>query len=150
VQEAGISVEHYNGQAWSYVRSPSLNGFYEGIRVTSPTSIWITEIVGRANKPYLLHGNGSTWTKTALPGLSLQAPVPDGAGGVWTVVTVKSKVLAVHLTRTGKLTSFAIGPAARDRIGELAQLPRTSSVALAGNSPTAKGSNAVVWAYGKL
>ena len=74
VNTGGLLAEHWDGRAWTVVRTPTpsrLSGsvFLQGIAAASARDIWA---VGGSEQPVIVHWDGRTWT-------IVPSPVPPGA-----------------------------------------------------------------------
>jgi hypothetical protein len=177
----GSSIDRFNGSAWTQVSAKSLppgQWQYTGIWASSDKNVWVSASLSASNSdvPYLLHYNGITWSKWALPWAVttgnvalIAAPTPDGAGGLWfTGFTMHNgpgndftrTLYVVHRSASGtwgrvKTGSFidtnsTFTPSGAD-LGGLALVPGTRSLWGVGFTelPTI-GGDAVIWAYGAV
>lgn len=147
------SIEHFNGHRWLPVTAAALSGLsFADIHAVSATNVWVAAgPQPAAFKSFLLHyGPHARWSKISVPWPVTAAHVsPDGRGGLW--VTGESKagqVYAMHRTAAGVWSRFPIG----GWIWNLARVPGMTSMAGAGfkGAGAKSGSDAVIWAYGKL
>jgi hypothetical protein len=129
---------HWTGRHWStssfpaHGVSPNLGGF----TATGPGDLWLGVFPVKAGaREYLLHGNGTSWKKVALPGrdTTLGSFVSDGHGGLWaTGVGPNPKPVQLFLHwSAGHWTSSRVPFTATDKTGqvdELALIPGTRSV----------------------
>ena len=150
-------VVHYNGMAWQQAKSSALDNvqFTPTILAQSATNVWTAGqvISGSTSVPYLLHLNGTTWTRVKVPwNVDLARIAPDGSGGLWvtafTVGTAGNQWWVLHRTEAGVWSRSEIP--ASDQIYGLTPVPGTTSLWGAGAQQETSGSNAVIWAYGAL
>jgi hypothetical protein len=142
---------HFNGRSWRPVTASALSGLsFGGIRAFSRTDIWATAIAVGGNQPdFLVHFNGTQWTRFELPwkvgGDSIAA---DGHGGLWmnAVGLLSGQPYVVHRTATGRWGRTPIGTF----LFGLALIPGTASLWGVGSATQRTGADAVVWAYGTV
>jgi hypothetical protein len=156
----GGSVARYNGHAWVRVRSAAsalANTQLNDVLAVSRTSVWVSGISpadGTSGRLVLAHWDGSRWKRFAAP-WGVQQPerfASDGAGGIWIPVVSAGRDAAtwmLHLTRADRWTrtTIAAAQAAGVGVGDLALIPRTTSLWGSGGLLTATGGNATIWAY---
>jgi hypothetical protein len=93
-----LGMEHWDGRSWHATPLPGLGtgpqtiGFIVGIAAIGPRDAWAdaSTYSGSSAISYLLHWNGSSWTRTTIPygALADSAVVPDGHGGLWLAITI--------------------------------------------------------------
>lgn len=147
------SIERFNGRAWQPVTAAALSGLsFTDIRAVSAANVWV---VGSSQttpfKSFLLHfGYHARWSRISVPWpVEARVASSDGSGGWWvTGVSKSNQTYAMHRTAAGAWSRFPIG----GWVWELARVPGTTSLLGAGfKAAGAKsGSDAVIWAYGKL
>jgi hypothetical protein len=88
-------IEHWNGQAWQATPLPNLgigggdpsqDPFFQGIAAITPRDAWADiSVLGVVGTTYLLHWNGTKWSRVAFPfaGFANTPVVTDGHGGLW-------------------------------------------------------------------
>lgn len=146
------TIQHFNGTSWQTVSAKALSGLqFSGIRAFSSTNVWATAVsLGGVQPAYLVHYNGSSWTRINVPwsGVFVNSPVSDGHGGLWltglSVSTNQSYV--IHRTSSGAWSRTAVSAGLQG----LALLPGTTSLWAVGNKMTSTNSDAVIWAYGSV
>jgi hypothetical protein len=87
------AIERFNGKIWYRAKAkgiPAGQWTFWGLRVVTDKDVWVTASLSTNNRevPFLLHYNGSSWTKI---GSSAAAPLTDllaiaqvpGTGTVW-------------------------------------------------------------------
>jgi hypothetical protein len=143
------SIARYNGKSWSRVSNSALSGLsFNRIQAISASSVWITASApDNGFKSYLLHYNGHTFSKTALPwSVGVSSVVSDGANGVWlTAGSMSGQQYMVHYTSKGAWSRTAVGA----DFDSLAHIPGGTAEWAGGFKPTSSG-NGVIWAYGKV
>jgi hypothetical protein len=125
--------EHWDGQAWSVVASPTLPGspsLFFGIAAASTNDVWAVGRTGRHAATLIEHWDGTSWTVAATPpgGPVLSAVSVASANDVWAV--------GGGLTEHWDGTSWTVVPG--PTVGNL-------PVNLTG---VAVGANGQVWAVG--
>src|SRR5262249_22613584 len=131
------------------------------LRVVTDKDVWVTasEFVNNSEVPFLLHYNGTSWTKLALPwpvgsgqSSEIRSITPDGHGGLWftgfTNGASDSSFASYVVRRT------AAGQWLRTKVGtrtsgvflqDVAQVPGTGTVWGAGfNQAKSGGGSAVI------
>lgn len=118
--------EHWNGQSWTPVATPSLadGGFFNSIAATSADNAWAVggigpgPGVGTANVPLIEHWNGQSWSLAQYPapaGGQLRAVAATSGSNVWAVGWIGSgpatRTLIEHWngTRWRQIASHAPG-----------------------------------------
>jgi hypothetical protein len=116
VQSTGLAVpliEHWDGVKWSVVHNlPGVgNAILYGVYAASPTDVWADGQFGQGAPGVFLHWDGSTWTKTPVPGpqefnqVSLYAGMGGtGPDNVWAVGTIQSIAYATATPQIAHLT----------------------------------------------
>lgn len=145
------SIERFNGSTWQPVAARALDGLvFTDIHAFSATNVWVTSSSQTSLfKSFLLHlGPHSRWSKFSVPWpVEARAISSDGRGGLWvTGVGKTGQTYVMHRTAAGAWSRIAIG----GWIWNLALIPGTTSAVGAGFKNTKTGSDAVVWAYGKV
>jgi hypothetical protein len=166
-------IERFNGKAWYKANAkgiPAGQWFFSTPRVVTDKDVWVpaTEIVNNSEVPFLLHYNGSSWTKLALPwpvgsgqNSEIGSITADGHGGLWftgitssggqdNVVTywVLRRTAVGQWLRT-KISTQSVPPATD--LVRITQVPGTGTIWGVGfNQAKSAGGSAVIWAYGKL
>lgn len=152
-----VIIEHYNGTSWQQVTSTALDNMeFSSILAMSATNVWATGIIakGATFVPYLLHMNGTTWTRIKIPWtLDPDGSAPDGSGGLWITansIGTTEREWVLHRTKAGAWSRSEIS--ASDLLGDIASIPGTTSLWGAGltAAKSGTGSNAAIWAYGAL
>lgn len=95
-------IEHWNGARWNVVHLPHLErSFLFGVSAAGPRSVWAVgatygsnragRFVAGRTRPLLLHWNGASWRRQALPWggrpLTLDKVVANGPTSLWVVST---------------------------------------------------------------
>jgi hypothetical protein len=150
---ASSTIVHYTG-TWQLVNDKVLSGLQiDGIHAFSATNVWATaDNPAKESGSWLLHYNGHAWSKFKTPWNvtpEWDAIAADGHGGLWlgafAFAASGEQFYEVH-------RSF--GAWSRVRVSailfSLAHAPGTASVWGAGISSENAGSNAVIWADGKI
>jgi len=160
ISPRGGSVARYNGHVWARVRSAAsalANTQLNDVLALSRTSVWVSGISpsdGTRGRVVLAHWDGSRWKRFVAP-WGVQQPerfASDGSGGIWIPVVSEGGDAAtwmLHLTRAGRWTRtpIAAGQAAGVGVGDLALIPRTTSLWGSGGLLTTTGGSATIWAY---
>ncbi|HTS97450.1 MAG TPA: hypothetical protein VMI33_12585 [Streptosporangiaceae bacterium] len=145
-------IVRYNGRTWQQQKSAALaNVTFSGILAQSATSVWVTgsSYTDNHNVPRLLHYNGKTWTRVAVPWpVPLGAPVPDGGGGIWapSAGTDPSDWYALHRSGTGVWRHYLVTKTGQAYA--LGLIWRSASLWDVGLSSNLAGGSAAVWGYG--
>ena len=155
----GGAIFHYLSGKWLPITSPALAGLrFHGILASSATSVWVTASVdGHATSTRLLHLDGTTWTSYHIPrpvslGLPMDGSIgaglsPDGHDGFW-IPTVN------YYNRPEWLLHFSSGKWSRVSTGtntvDVTLILGTRSLWGGGQLNTKTGSDAVIWAYGRI
>jgi hypothetical protein len=147
------SIDHFTGKAWHLVSAKALQGLeLTSIKAVSDRSVWVTAIGNSASARYLLHYNGTRWTRITAPkGLQLNSVTSDGHGGLWLVGygigNGTNKVYIVHRSARGTWASSA----APGFVEGLTTIPGASGLWASGAvRPPATGSIAAIWAHGSV
>lgn len=94
VWAVGSKLMHWNGKTWSSMAIPDLQSpaggldFVSDLTATGPHSAWMLAAFGNTFSSrvyYLLHWNGTSWQKTAVPTNDTTGLAQDGHGGWWTI-----------------------------------------------------------------
>jgi hypothetical protein len=137
------------------VTSPVLAGLqFQGIHAFAARNVWASAVsVGGSAASWLVHYNGSTWSKVKLPWtmtLNWGPIVSDGQGGLWLAGLVPGTstehFYVVHRTARGAWSRARVGA----QIFGLANIPGTGSVWGAGGFYGTTSHLAVIYAYGKI
>jgi hypothetical protein len=141
------AIGHFNGTSWQAVNATPLAGLqFTDIRALSSTNVWVAAVANGGGGPaYLVHFNGTGWTRIKVPwsGILVNSPAPDGLGGEWLIGrTTNGKGYFIHRGAGGTWSAFA----ANGLPLELAPIPGTHSLWGVGSKAT--NGSAVVWAYG--
>jgi hypothetical protein len=154
---ATAAIFHFNGRAWAKVKVPLPAGAQLGIiRAISPTNVWAAgSTAGDHSQLLLEHWNGRAWARVAVPfsGLQPSALIPDGSGGIWLAASTGSVTQvfwAVHRSAAGAWTRTRIGTGQTRELTDLARVPGTTSAWGVGRVSTAAGSNAAIFAVGRI
>jgi hypothetical protein len=145
------ALEHFNGKTWQFVTAKALSGLqFRDIAAFSSTDVWVgAESAIRGGLGWLMHYNGKTWARVNLPWqIDVTVPVADGHGGLlFTGNSSTGQRYIVHRSATGMWTRAAI-PAVVP--GGIEFIPGTASALAIGAKTVGQGSDAVIWAYGKI
>ncbi len=151
LQSPDSAIDHFNGKAWHLVSAKALQGLeLLAIKAFSDRNVWVTALGNSAGADYLLHYNGTRWTRITAPkGLWLNSPASDGHGGLWLAGAVigKNKADFVHRSASGTWASSA----ASGLIGAVTAIPGASGLwAVGALRPANGGGTAVIWAHGSV
>ncbi|MFD5094774.1 hypothetical protein ACFWMR_29515 [Amycolatopsis thailandensis] len=88
---AGIA--RWDGAAWQEEQTPQFSGGFSGAVAVGDTNVWAVGTnydAGSGGRPVALHGDGTTWTQTAIPEVPekiarLNDVAASGADNVWAV-----------------------------------------------------------------
>jgi hypothetical protein len=144
----GIGTWHYNGRTWQFVTAKALSGLsFRDIAAFSSTDVWAG--AASAARSALMHYNGKTWARVVLPWrIDVTVLLQDGHGGLWfTGYSSTGQRYLVHRAAKGAWTRTAI-PASVP--GAIELVPGTAAALSIGGKAAGPGSNAVIWAYGKI
>ena len=160
VSPRGGSVLHYDGRTWARDTAGSAlaNTQLDDILAVSARSVWVSGVTP-ANAPdgrlVLARWNGRSWKRFVAPWTVRQPErfAADGAGGIWIpAVTggVSPATWILHLSRHGgwTRTRIAAGPRTGVGVGDLALIPRTTTLWGTGGLLTTLGGNAAIWEHG--
>ena len=146
----GEVISHYNGKKWTAVQSYGPTGI-TGILALSATSVYATGTEAAAAA--LLHYNGKRWSRTWESGDQETFPeqriVRDGKGGLW-ILAADDTERAQMLHYTGGKMRVATLPAASFEyysVSNLAQIPGTAEMLLAGVGVGTNELNPVIFQY---
>ena len=144
-------VEHYSGRSWRRARTGSAlaRTTPDDILAVSPHNIWISG-VSADGRLVIVHGNGTRWTRFVAPWqMRPERFAVDGRGGIWVPAVAGGQTWWIlHLSRSGHWTRSKIGLGSG--VGDLALIPRTTSLWGSGGSLTKTGGDAAIWAHGPL
>jgi len=138
---------HWNGTAWSQVKSPNPSAGYnvlEGVSAVSSTDAWAVGNYqtpnGLNNKSLLLHWNGTAWSKvkvpnpgasTALNGVSAVSGTDAWAvGGTYDKSTNALSTLALHWNGTAWSRAATPTPAGNGMLSGVSTLSSTGAWAI--------------------
>ncbi|AHH96419.1 hypothetical protein KALB_3051 [Kutzneria albida DSM 43870] len=88
-------VGHWNGSSWSVTRTPvpaGYSGSLTAVHAVSATDVWAAgsinaDVANAKSEPYLVHWDGTSWTRAALPGFTedvrLTSVLVRANGEVW-------------------------------------------------------------------
>ena len=142
------AIEHFNGKTWQFVTAKALSGLsFRNIAAFSSTDVWAG--AASAAGSALMHYNGKTWARVVLPWrIDVTVLLQDGHSGLWvTGYSSTAQRYLVHRAAKGAWTRTAI-PASVP--GAIELVPGTAAVLSIGGKAAGPGSNAVIWAYGKI
>ena len=144
------AIDHFAGKAWHLVSAKALQGLqFMSIKAFSDRSVWVTAINNTTSAGYLLHYNGTRWTKITAPkGIQLTSLASDGRGGLWFAggVVGTNKAYFVHRSAGGTwATSGASGA-----VEGLTAIPGASGLWAVGALRQANGGSAAIWAKGSV
>jgi hypothetical protein len=148
VMVGGDSIFHYTG-TWTQAKASALSGLEFGdILAKSATNVWATAHGG--TKAYLVHRTPSGWTRIAVPWpVNLTGITTDGQGGFWlTAFGSSGAALVLHRSAAGNWTRTSL--AQSGFASGIARIPGTTSLWATGDVNTSSGSNAVIWADGRV
>ena len=156
----GGSVVHYDGTA--FTSAPAADAVLgdtqlNDILAVSRHNVWVsgtTPLNAADGHLVLAHWNGRCWRRFVAPWPVQQAErfATDGGGGVWIPVVTggSSATWILHLSRYGAWTRTEI-TAARGSgvgVGDLALIPRTTTLWGTGGLVTTSGGDAAIWDHG--
>jgi len=157
----GGSVVHYNGTDWETAAAADAvlaDTQLDDVLAVSRHNVWVsgtTPANAADGRLVLAHWNGRSWRRCASPWHVEQAErfATDGAGGVWIPVVTGGDVPAtwmLHLSRTGAWTraEIADGSGVGVGVGDLALIPRTTTLWGTGGLVTTSGGAAAIWDHG--
>ena len=141
-----LGMEHWDGRSWRATRLPSVGtgpqalAFIVGIAAIGPRDVWADAIAYKASGTisYLLHWNGRSWTRTAIPySATADSPVvPDGHGGLWLAASIGAgrqptfwffHYSGGHWTKT-PMPRTGTPPTGQIFVSQIAWIPRTRSL----------------------
>ena len=146
------TIDHFTGKAWHLVSAKALQGLqFLSIKAFSDRNVWVTALSDNtASVDYLLHYNGTRWTRITAPkGMQLSSPTSDGHGGLWLAgfALATSKGYFVHRSASGTWASSAASGA----VEGLTAIPGASGLwAVGALRPANGGGSAVIWANGSV
>lgn len=145
------SIWHYNGKAWRQVTATALKGLsFKDILAKSATSIWVAATLAtNGRKGYLVHFNGTQWTKLLLPwAVTASRIASDGHGGIWvsTFGSTDTSWIA-HRSATGRWSRTVIGTSTTASLFDPVLIPGTTSTWGFGMVDGTTGSSAAIWSH---
>lgn len=147
------AIMHYNGTAWQSVKATALTGRqFNRILAISATNVWASaENPANGTVGFLVHFNGSQWSKVTLPWtVATTDPASDGQGGIWlTAQDSSGHSWVAHRSAAGTWTRTLIG-STPTFLPALALIPGTTSLWGAGSFAKGSATNAGIWAYGVI
>lgn len=147
------AIVHYNGTAWQPEQATALTGLqFQSVLAISPTNVWVSAVKQTNNfVGFLLHFNGSQWSKFTLPWAgSTGVLTSDGQGGIWlTAEDSSNHSWVAHRSVAGTWTRTLIGSAPTHLLS-LALIPGTTSLWGAGSFIKGSGTDAGIWAHGAI
>jgi hypothetical protein len=152
VQSPDSSIDHFTGTAWHLVSAKALQGLqFVSIKAFSGHSVWVTAFGTATGLGYLLHYNGTRWSRIPAPqGLQLNSLAPDGHGGLWFTagIRITGKPQFAHRSARG---AWAVTDAPGFLEG-LTAIPGRSGLWATGAvvRTVNTGSSATIWAYGSV
>jgi hypothetical protein len=161
VSPRGGSVVHYKGAAFTNV--PTADAVLgrtqlNDILAVSRHNVWVsgtTPVNAADGHLVLAHWNGRCWRRFVAPWPVQQAErfATDGGGGVWIPVVTGgagSATWILHLSRDGEWTRTEIAAARGSGVGvgDLALVPRTTTLWGTGGLVTTPGGDAAIWDHG--
>jgi hypothetical protein len=157
----GGSVVQYNGYSWA--RVPAADAALartqlNDVLAVSPDNIWVSgvsPVSGADGHLVLAHWNGQRWTRFVSP-WPVQQPerfATDGAHGVWIPAVTGGEspatwILHLSAARAWTRTQIGVGwPQTGVGVGDLALIPRTTTLWGSGGLLTTTGGNAAIWEH---
>jgi hypothetical protein len=163
VSPRGGAVVNYNGTTWSEVSAADAvlaNTQLNDVLAASPSNVWVsgTSPANAAEgRLVLAHWNGKSWKRFVAPWLVQQTErfATDGVHGIWIPVVTGGTdptTWILHLSHAGRWirTEIAAGRGDGVGVGDLALVPRTTTVWGAGGLVTRMGGDAAIWDLGVL
>jgi hypothetical protein len=156
IRSPGDSLAHYNGTRWSRVSAPALkNAQFNDIAAISRGSVWaVGEPAGSITSALVVHWDGRRWQKIAVPWqVQPRSVISDGQGGLWMTANSGSSgqvSWVLHRSKSGQWTRTRISAGAAGGLYSLALDPGTHAVWGAGDAATKAGSDAVIFADGRV
>jgi hypothetical protein len=148
------AVEHYDGTTWTQVTAKALAGVrFTAVLAQSADSVWVA---GRARqrgreRPKLVHWNGKHWVRIAVPGRAIPSKISsDGHDGVWVVANSAKGSWVRHRSLHGRWRRTKIGSSPSTEIAAIARIPGTASLWGGGRTKDGTGTDAAVYARGKI
>ncbi len=148
------AVEHYDGAGWSQVAAKALRRMrFTAVLALTPGSVWVA---GRARqhgrlRPKLAHFSGRHWVRIAVPGRAIPSRISsDGHGGLWVVTNSAKGSWVRHRSLHGRWRSTRIGTSPATQISAIAHIAGTSSLWAGGRKKAGIGTNAAIYAHGKV
>jgi hypothetical protein len=141
-------IAHYLDRTWRRVSAPALAHLFFGQIVAAAGDVWVGARTANASpRPVLLRRHRGHWAKIAVPWqIALNPLAADGHRGIWFSGTSASQQWLVHHTAAGIWTRALIPHGILD----LALVPGTASFLGVGDLPKPPGSEAVIFARGRL
>jgi hypothetical protein len=151
VQAPDSAIDHFAGKAWHVASAKALQGLqFISIKAFSDRNVWVTAFGNSTGVGYLLHYNGTRWTRVAEPkGIQIDTLASDGHGGLWLAggVIGANKPYFVHRS-AGGTWGANIAPG---YVEGFTAIPGASGLWASGAVRLASGgANAVIWADGKV
>jgi hypothetical protein len=158
IHSPGDSLAHYNGTRWSRVSAPALkNAQFNDIVAVSRGNVWaVGEPAGSITSGLVVHWDGRRWRKIAVPWqVQPRSVISDGQGGLWMTASSGSSgpgqvSWVLHRSKSGRWTRTRISTGAPGGLNDLALDPGTHAVWGAGDAATKAGSDAVIFADGRV
>ena len=151
VQAPDSAIDHFAGKAWHLVSAKALQGLqFFSIKAFSDRNVWVTAIGSATSVGYLLHYNGTRWTRITAPkGIQLNTLASDGHGGLWVAggVIGANKPYLAHRSAGGTWGANV----APGFVEGLTSIPGASGRwAVGALRPASGGGTAVIWADGSV
>jgi hypothetical protein len=140
----------YNGKAWQPVTAKALSGLQFGsIAAFSDKDVWVSANKAGFPPSFLLHYNGKAWTTFTTPWkVQARPPQPDGHGGLWFIgYSSTGQRYLMDRSASGKWTRSAIPGVVP---GDVVPIRGTATAWAIGAKTAGPGTDAVIWADGKV
>jgi hypothetical protein len=149
VMVGGDSIFHYTG-AWHQAKASALSGLhFTDIQALSATNVWATANNGAA-KWYLVHMTRRGWSRITVPGATdVFRLASDGHGGIWLTAQISpSTAWVLHRSAAGHWIRTLL--TSSGSASGIARIPGTTSMWATGSVRRKVGSNAAIWADGRV
>jgi hypothetical protein len=141
-------IAHYQHGTWRRASDPALTHLFFGRIVAAAGDVWVGASTADSKpRPVLLRRHLGHWAKVAIPWRIVVNPLaPDGHGGIWFAGASDRQEWLVHRTAAGSWTRTLIPHGILD----LGLVPGTTSFLGVGDLPRPPGTDAVIFARGRL
>jgi hypothetical protein len=147
------SIFHYVRGTWRQAKASALSGVqFTDIRALSAANVWAAAFVpARPFTSYLIHLTRHGWSRIKVPwAVAVGQLTTDGRGGFWLTAlsSTTSAAWALHWSKAGHWSRTLLTHSGG--VFSIAQIPGTTSLWATGTVNTKVGSNATIWADGRV